>query len=111
MPDGSGSGPMASYSITVRAQYSNKPGMLGRIASTIGEAGGDIGAVDIVRTASKNIVRDISIGARDDDHGRDILNKIRRLKGVSIRKVSDPIFEAHVGGKIEIHNKTAVKNR
>ena len=111
MPDGSGSGPMASYSITVRAQYSNQPGMLGRIASTIGEAGGDIGAVDIVRTASKNIVRDISIGARDDEHGRDILNKIRRLKGVSIRKVSDPIFEAHVGGKIEIHNKTAVAGR
>src|SRR3990172_9114430 len=44
--------PVAGYTITVRAQYPNKPGMLGRLATTIGEAGGDIGAVDIVRTNS-----------------------------------------------------------
>ena len=115
MPARSGSAegfvPVASYSINIRAQYSNEPGMLGRIASAIGEAGGDIGAVDIVRTTNKSIVRDISIDARDDEHGRYILDEIRRLKGVKIRKVSDPIFQAHVGGKIEIHNKTAVASR
>ena len=106
-----GSVPTATYSITIRAQYPNKPGMLGRIASTIGEAGGDIGAIDLVRTNRKNIVRDISVNARDDKHGRCILDAVRGLKGVTIRKVSDPVFLAHVGGKIEIHNKTPVASR
>ncbi len=34
--------PSASYSITVRVEIKNRPGMLGRVTSAIGEAGGDI---------------------------------------------------------------------
>ncbi len=103
--------PVATYSITIRAQYPNKPGMLGRIASTIGEAGGDIGAVDIVRTNRSNIVRDITIAARDDEHGRCIRDAVSQLAGVTIRRVTDAVFLAHDGGKIEIHNKTTVSGR
>jgi len=40
--------PSASYSVTIRLQIRNRPGMLGRVASAIGGAGGDIGAVDLV---------------------------------------------------------------
>jgi malate dehydrogenase (oxaloacetate-decarboxylating) len=103
--------PVAAYSIIVRAQYPNKPGMLGVIASTIGESGGDIGAVDLVRTNQTRIVRDISIGVRDDGHGRDVIDAIRKLKGVTVRSVSDPVFQVHAGGKIEILNKTPVTGR
>ena len=39
--------PSASYSLTVRLEIKNRPGMLGRVASAIGQAGGDIGAVDL----------------------------------------------------------------
>src|SRR5439155_19510013 len=35
--------PSASYSITLRVEIKNRPGMLGRVASAIGNAGGDIG--------------------------------------------------------------------
>jgi hypothetical protein len=40
--------PSASYSLTVRAAIKNRPGMLGLVTSAIGEAGGDIRAVDII---------------------------------------------------------------
>src|SRR3990170_7608369 len=103
--------PTSTYTITIRAQYPNKPGMLGRIATTIGENGGDIGAVDIVRTNGTKIVRDITIGARDDEQGRCILDAVRAIKGVTVRSVYDAVFLAHVGGKIEIHNKTALTGR
>ncbi len=103
--------PVAGYTITVRAQYPNKPGMLGRLATTIGEAGGDIGAVDLVRTNSIRIVRDITVGARDNEHGRCIVEALRSMKGVVIRRVTDPVFLAHDGGKIEIHNKMALSGR
>src|SRR5438876_157357 len=36
--------PSASYSVTVRLEIENKPGMLGKVTSAIGKAGGDIGA-------------------------------------------------------------------
>src|SRR3990170_4735056 len=72
---------------------------------------GDIGAVDLVRTNSTRIVRDISIGARDNEHGRCIVDALRGMKGVTIRRVSDPVFLAHDGGKIEVHNKMALSGR
>jgi malate dehydrogenase (oxaloacetate-decarboxylating) len=85
--------------------------MLGLIASAIGDAGGDIGGVDLVRTDPALIVRDVTIGARDDEHGRSIVDVIRELKGVKIRSVSDPVFRAHIGGKIEIKNRVPVTGR
>jgi malate dehydrogenase (oxaloacetate-decarboxylating) len=85
--------------------------MLGRIATTIGAEGGDIGAVDLVRTSPSTIVRDISVSARDNAHGRAIMEAVRRMKGVTIRRASDPVFLAHEGGKIEIHNKVALAGR
>jgi malate dehydrogenase (oxaloacetate-decarboxylating) len=39
--------PAESYSILMRVEIQNKVGMLGKVASAIGEAGGDIGAVDL----------------------------------------------------------------
>ena len=44
--------PSASYSLTVRVRLANRPGMLGKLTSAIGKAGGDIGAVDLVEAGS-----------------------------------------------------------
>ena len=40
--------PSPSYSIIIRLEIVSKPGMLGKVTSTIGRAGGDIGALDII---------------------------------------------------------------
>lgn len=103
--------PGPTYGITIRAQYPNKTGMLGRIASAIGEAGGDIGAIDIVRSARNTVVRDLTVAARDDVHGREIVKAVRAIPNVSIRDVSDPLFLMHLGGKIEIHSKVPLNTR
>jgi len=39
--------PSESYSITMRLEIQNKVGMLGKVTTAIGTAGGDIGAVDL----------------------------------------------------------------
>ena len=56
-----------SYSLTLRIEYPNSVGMLGRVTSVIGEGGGDIGAIDIVSAggATRHITRDITFAARD----------------------------------------------
>ncbi len=103
--------PSASYSVTVRVEIRNRPGMLGRVTSAIGEAGGDIGAVDIVELTRDVVVRDFTINARDDRHGHDIVSALRGLDGVRVVNVSDRTFLMHLGGKIGIHNKISVKTR
>ncbi len=103
--------PSASYAITVRLEISNKPGMLGKVTSAIGKAGGDIGAIDLVEVGKGTITRDISFKAGDEKHGTQIVEKIRRVDGVKVVNVSDRTFLMHLGGKIEVKGKISVKTR
>jgi malate dehydrogenase (oxaloacetate-decarboxylating) len=103
--------PSASYSITVRLAIRNRPGMLGRVASAIGEAGGDIGAVDLVESGRERVVRDMTIKARDSHHGQELVNLLKHLTGVRVINVSDRTFLMHLGGKIEIRNKAPIRTR
>ncbi len=103
--------PSASYSLTMRLVIRNRPGMLGRVASAIGTAGGDIGAVDLVESHRDRIVRDITIKARDSAHGQQIVNRVKQVPGARVINVSDRTFLMHLGGKIEIRNKVPVRTR
>jgi malate dehydrogenase (oxaloacetate-decarboxylating) len=103
--------PSPSYTITLRLEIVTQVGMFGKIATAIGEVGGDIGAVDIVRVGKGIIVRDITINARDEAHEKDIVDAVRKIEGVRVIHVTDRTFLLHHGGKIEIHNKVPVKNR
>src|SRR5882672_1776929 len=103
--------PSASYSLTVRLEIKNRPGMLGRVALAIGEAGGDIGAVDLVQSNRDRVIRDITINARDDVHGQAIVSRLRRLRGIRLSNVSDRTFLLHLGGKIAIQNKVPIRTR
>ena len=62
--------PAATYTFSFQAQYANKPGMLARIATAVGECGGNIGYIDVIRSTGNTIVREISVSARDSDHAR-----------------------------------------
>ena len=103
--------PSPSYSITLRLEIVNQVGMFGKIATTIGERGGDIGAVDIVRAGRGMIVRDFTVNTRDENHEKEIVEAVRGIDGVRVIHVTDRTFLQHLGGKIEIHNKIPVKNR
>jgi malate dehydrogenase (oxaloacetate-decarboxylating) len=97
--------------VTVRLAITNRPGMLGRVAMTIGDAGGDIGAVDLVESSRERIVRDITINSRDSDHGQQIVNRLKRVAGVRVVNTSDRTFLMHLGGRIEIRNKVPIRTR
>src|SRR5947199_8687977 len=103
--------PSASYSVTVRLEIENKPGMLGKVTSAIGKAGGDIGAIDLVEVGKTTITRDLSVKASDERHAQQVVEKIRAVSGVRVVNVSDRTFLMHLGGKIEVNGKIAVKTR
>jgi malate dehydrogenase (oxaloacetate-decarboxylating) len=85
--------------------------MLGRVASVIGEAGGDIGSVDLVESGRERVIRDITIKARDSHHGQEIVNRLKHVTGARVVNVSDRTFLMHLGGKIEIRNKVPIRTR
>src|SRR3972149_3705422 len=103
--------PSESYSITIRVEIQSKVGMLGKVTTAIGEAGGDIGAVDLSGHGKGTVVRDITVSARGIDHAQEIISAVRQVQGVKIVNVSDRTFLKHRGGKIEISNKIPVKTR
>jgi len=103
--------PSASHSVTVRLEIDNKPGMLGKVTSAIGKAGGDIGAIDLVEVGKTTITRDLSFKASDERHAAQVVEKIRSVAGVSVVNVSDRTFLMHLGGKIEVKGKIAIKTR
>jgi malate dehydrogenase (oxaloacetate-decarboxylating) len=85
--------------------------MLGQLTSTVGNAGGDIGAIDIVSVERQSMVRDITINARDVTHSQQIVEAVGSIPGIRVQNVSDQVFLRHLGGKIEIRSKTPVKTR
>src|SRR5258708_4796072 len=103
--------PSASYSFTVRLAIRNKPGMLGRVTSVIGKAGGDIGAVDLVEMSGERVLRDITIKARDSPHAHEILDPVQSTARGADFNMSGPSLLMHLGGKIEIHSKVPIRSR
>jgi malate dehydrogenase (oxaloacetate-decarboxylating) len=103
--------PSASNSITIRLEIQNRPGMLAEVTSVVGEAGGNIGAIDIVRPGEESLVRDITINTRSDDHADAIVEEIRGIEGVEVVNVSDRTFLLHLGGKLEVNSKTPLRTR
>jgi malate dehydrogenase (oxaloacetate-decarboxylating) len=103
--------PSAQYSITIRVEIDDKPGMLGKVATAIGEAGGDIGAVDLVEVSDELLLRDITVDAADQEHWAAIVTAIDALDGARVVDTTDRTFLLHVGGKIEQRNKHPLKTR
>ena len=103
--------PSASYSMTLRVEFPHTAGSLGQILTTIGDAGGMVGAVDIVRMREDTTVRDITVNARDSEHGQDVVGSVGDLPDVEVVNVSDRTFLMHLGGKIEVNSKMTLRTR
>jgi malate dehydrogenase (oxaloacetate-decarboxylating) len=84
--------------------------MVGRISSTIGEAGGLIGAIDVVDVNKDRTVRDFVVAAADSTQEQLIVERVKALPGVRVIDVADRTFQLHRGGKIEIAGRCTVKN-
>ncbi|GAC1409617.1 MAG: malate oxidoreductase [Candidatus Velthaea sp.] len=103
--------PAIGTTLIMRLESPNTPGAFGTLASAIGEAGGIVGALD-TRSVSKGVVvRDVSITVSSEEVGEAVRAAIEKLDGMRIVNVSDSTFLAHLGGKIRIEPKMAVKTR
>ena len=100
-----------SYSITMRLEIQDRPGMFGRIASAIGACGGSLGAVDLVGSSKGLKIRDVTVDCHDDAHASRVTATVGEIDGVRLVRWWDRVFRLHLGGKISIANKIPVNNR
>ncbi|MEO7124546.1 MAG: NAD-dependent malic enzyme [Nakamurella sp.] len=103
--------PGPGYSITMRIEAPSAAASAGDLASAVGRAGGVITAFDIVESTSDSLVVDLSANALSTAHAEQIADAVNSLAGVEVRKVSDRTFLMHLGGKIEVVSKVALRNR
>src|SRR6476661_7296725 len=93
----------AQYAIILRVEIDHRPGMLGRVATAIGAAGGTIGSIDLVAIDDRHTLRDMTVDAAGTDHANAIVEAIGKVDGAEVLDATDRTFLMHVGGKIEQH--------
>ncbi|MBA3524127.1 MAG: NAD-dependent malic enzyme [Geodermatophilaceae bacterium] len=101
----------ASYSITVRMQTSLDPGVIGRVATAVGAAGGVLTALDVAESRADSLTVDMTCSAGDGAHAEEIVAAVREVEGVEVGKVSDRTFLLHLGGKLEVRSRVPLKTR
>lgn len=104
--------PNAGDSIIVRLKINGNIQALAQLTGKITELNGHIGAIDLVHPlASGGSIRDLSIYTSGSSHAEDIIAALKTVDGVELIHHSDRTFLLHLGGKIEVVNRTPVKTR
>ncbi len=94
---------------TLRVKNANLPGVLGRLATTIGDAGGLFGDIKTISVGRNYTVRDMDVEVNDEAHLERILSTIHKLKQVEVLEVRDEVLEFHECGKIEMVSTRRVR--
>ncbi|MGV3759062.1 MAG: NAD-dependent malic enzyme, partial [Actinomycetota bacterium] len=103
--------PTAAYSVRFRVRLDNRPGTLGRLATAIGEVGGNITALGGFDVRGAHLDEDLIVNCSSEEHIAKVTEAVRALEGVEIMEASDRTFDMHVGGKIEVVSRMPVNDR
>ena len=101
----------AAFSATLRVHVENHPGAFARLAAAIGEVGGSLDAIDLVRVEHGKKVRDVTVLAADEAHIARITAAVGAQDGIEVEHASDRTLLLHRGGKLEIASKVPLKAR
>jgi malate dehydrogenase (oxaloacetate-decarboxylating) len=103
--------PSAGFSMTIRISVTADASAIGRLTTCVGEAGAIVTALDVVDSDPTCVIVDLTCDTADAAHADQVVQALTDLDGVDVRKVSDRTFLLHLGGKIEVAPKVALRNR
>ncbi|HWO96078.1 MAG TPA: NAD-dependent malic enzyme [Bacillus sp. (in: firmicutes)] len=96
---------------TLLVQTPSVPGNLGKVATAIGIAGGDIGEIETVHVGANYTKRNITVQVENEDKLETLLEAVRQLGGgIRLHTVSDDVLRAHEGGKIQMKSKMPIQS-
>ena len=96
------SSPTPAYSVRARVRMVNRPGMLGQLAVAIGDAGGNIVALEGFMVKTAHLDEDVVINCTSEPHQMVIRQLIDDIDGIEVLEWEDRTFKMHEGGKIEV---------
>ena len=99
------------YGITIRVEGSPDLQPVALITTTITNAGATITALDVVESLLDKVVIDVTCDTIDASHAQELHDALSFHDGLTVRKISDRTFLLHLGGKIEVTSKVALKTR
>ncbi len=103
--------PNPSFSLAIRLQIPNRPGMLSSVTQAIAVAGGNLGQIDLLEQTPKHSLRTITVDAASTEYAQRILAAVEALPDVQLLDVYDRTFRLHQGGKITVESKIPLTNR
>src|SRR5258708_14149167 len=103
--------PSVSYSITVRLEAPSYGNAVSGITRTVEDAGGVVTGLDVSGAGRNRLRVDATIAASSEEHAKAITEALGKIDGLEVGKVSDRTFLLHLGGKIEMRSKVALRNR
>jgi malate dehydrogenase (oxaloacetate-decarboxylating) len=103
--------PTAAYSIRLTVRIDNVPGVLGRVATAIGDAGGNIVGLAGFDVRGPHLVEDITVNCASEAHMDAVAKAVGAVPGTEVLAVVDRTFELHHGGKIEVLAHAAIADR
>ena len=99
------------YSISLTVGLKNVPGVLGRLTTAIGAAGGNIFAVDSFVAKGPKLERTMVVNCSNVEHQQQVVDMVESLVDVDLLEHHDRTFRMHEGGKIEVLPLCAVGDR
>ena len=102
---------LAAYSLRIRARLRNRPGVLGQLATAIGDAGGSLMGIEIVSTDGATVTRDVVVFCPSDDSMAAVRRAADGAGGVEVIAVEDRTFALHEGGKLSITGRTPIRDK
>jgi malate dehydrogenase (oxaloacetate-decarboxylating) len=100
-----------SYSITVRLELPARPTAVSELTGAIERTGGIVTALDVTASEAARVRVDLTCATRGEEHAEELVATLRGLDGVTIARVSDRTFLAHLGGKLAVESKVPIRNR
>jgi malate dehydrogenase (oxaloacetate-decarboxylating) len=103
-----GPSPATQYSISIAVTLDNTPGVLGHLASSIGDAGGNIFAVEGFVAKGPVVERSIVVNCKSVEHQMEVVAAIEATPGIKLNDWYDRTFRLHEGGKVEVRSLCSV---
>ena len=103
--------PTAAFSVTLDCQLHNVPGALGKLCTAIGDAGGNIGALDGFDVRGPVLRRNLVVHCRDEAHQQQVVAAVQALTEVTLIDWWDRTFKMHESGKIQVVSTAPVVDK
>ena len=103
--------PNSSFSLTIRFQVPNRPGMLASVTKAISTLGGSMGQIDLIEQTRDISMRDITVDAASAEHAETIVQAVKDLPHIKVLNVYDRTFNLHRSGKISVNSKIPLRGQ